>query len=89
VSWVRNALKDETMTLTKYWGVFSSIFGDKSSLQYSIVTRNGATSVISVSSPISHNDLEFEWEKYARAFGATDVDRVLIEEQVKVMVLFT
>lgn len=35
-------------------------------------------------SSVSLGDPEYEWEQYSKAFGATEVDRVLIEAQIRV-----
>lgn len=34
--------------------------------------------------PLPPSDADSEWEKYAAAFGASEIDRMLVEEQVKV-----
>lgn len=35
-------------------------------------------------SSVALGDPEYEWEQYSKAFGATEVDRILMEERVKV-----
>lgn len=47
-------------------------------------TQTGESAAPSIRIPIPLGDPEYDWEHYAAIFGATEVDRVLLEEQVKV-----
>ena len=72
------------MKLSAYWQGWNGASPTfESSLDSTTYVRT-ADSGTQTEVPILLGDPEYEWERFAEAFGATEVDRVLIEEQVKV-----
>jgi len=88
--WIKLALKDESLKLSTYWQKWMA--ANPLPLQSAMAMPTSADnndlaspSISDRTSHIPHGDPDREWIKYSLATGATEIDRILIEEQVKVI----
>lgn len=87
ISWIRRGLEAEPAKLSTYWQAWNGAAPTFDNVPESVIELEIVDSGSQTEVPIPLGDPEYDWENFAEAFGATEVDRVLIEEQVKVQYL--
>jgi hypothetical protein len=84
ISWIRRGLEAEPAKLSIYWQAWNGAAPTFDNVPETVIESQMVDSGTQTEIPIPLGDPEYDWEKFTEAFGATEVDRVLIEEQVKV-----
>ncbi|KAF4631641.1 hypothetical protein G7Y89_g6490 [Cudoniella acicularis] len=84
--WAVKALEDQPLTMSSYWQECKGDFSAENSVNSTNTTLYLSDLSASTRDDNNHQssyDTEQQWQEYATVHGATDLDRMMIEEQAK------
>lgn len=91
-AWVRQGRRGQVSKISSFWSaradpkknISGEDLGGNSRVMVDSSSQTEQSAAPDMKFMIALGDPEQDWEKYSAKFGATEVDRVLLEEQVKV-----